>query len=114
MLVVPARHLANLYSVDDDIAGPLMKTLSRVAAAAKIVANADGVSVRQNNELHGGQDVFHLHFHVIPRFAGDGFNSGEDRFPFGTFEVPLEERIEQASRLREALSQARSMRESGQ
>jgi len=58
--------------------------------------------VRQNNETHGGQDVFHVHFHVVPRFVDDGFNTGEERFPFGAVEVPLNERVKQAAVLREA------------
>ena len=76
-----------------------MTTLARVAAAVKTVCCADGVSIRQNNEQHGGQSVFHVHFHVIPRFAGDAFTTGDDQFPFGAVEVPLEERVAQAMRL---------------
>jgi histidine triad (HIT) family protein len=107
MLVVPTRHVAHLYDLPDDLAGPLMTTLARVAAAVKTAFGADGVSVRQNNEHHGGQDVFHVHFHVIPRFEDDGFNAGEDRFPDGAIEVPLARRIEQAAKLSEALGQVR-------
>lgn len=103
MLVVPTRHVAQIYEIGGDLAGPLMTTLARVAAAVKAVCGADGVSVRQNNEQHGGQDVFHVHFHVIPRFAGDGFTSGNDRFPLGAVEVPLDERIDQAAKLSRAL-----------
>jgi histidine triad (HIT) family protein len=113
MLVVPTRHVANIYDVGDDLAGPLMTTLARVAVAVKAVSSADGVSVRQNNEPHGGQDVLHLHFHVIPRFAGDAFTTGEGRFPFGAVEVPLEERIEQGRRLHEALQQVAVNRSGG-
>ena len=98
MLVVPTRHVAQIYDVDRDVAGPLMTTLARVARAVKTVFSADGVSIRQNNDQHGGQDVFHVHFHVVPRFAGDGFIGA-----VGAVEVALEERIEQARRLAEAL-----------
>jgi diadenosine tetraphosphate (Ap4A) HIT family hydrolase len=103
MLVVPVKHVAQVYDVDDALAGPLMTTLARVARAVKTVRNADGVTIRQNNERHGGQDVFHVHFHVIPRFEGDRFDLGEYRFPFGAKEVPLEERIEMANSLREEI-----------
>ncbi len=103
MLVVPTRHVAQIYEIGNDLAAPLMTTLVCVAAAVKAVWGADGVSIRQNNERHGGQDVFHVHFHVIPRFAGDGFTTGQDRFPFGAVEVPLEECVEQAKKLSEAL-----------
>ena len=103
MLVVPVAHVPQVYHVGEALAGPLMLTLVRVAAAVKHVCAADGVSIRQNNEPHGGQDVFHVHFHVIPRFAEDRFDLDDDRFPFGVEEVPLEERVEQAARLRAAL-----------
>jgi histidine triad (HIT) family protein len=99
MLVVPVVHIAQIYDVGDDLAGPLMTTLACVAAAVKKAWAADGVTIRQNNDRHGGQDMFHVHFHVIPRFADDGFNAGEDRYPTGAVEVPLERRIEQAAKL---------------
>jgi diadenosine tetraphosphate (Ap4A) HIT family hydrolase len=101
MLVVPIRHVAEICEVDGDLAGPLMTTLARVAAAVKAVCSADGVSIRQNNGQHGGQDVFHLHFHVVPRFAGDGF-AGLDRSR-GMVDVSIEERVEQARKLSDAL-----------
>lgn len=103
MLVVPVIHIAQIYDIEGVLAGALMTTLARVARAVKLVCGADGVSVRQNNEAHGGQDVFHVHFHVIPRFADDGFNAGNARFPYGTVEVPLHQRVQQAAALRDAL-----------
>jgi histidine triad (HIT) family protein len=101
MLVVPIRHVEQIHDIDRDVAGPLMTTLARVAAAVKAVCSADGVSIRQNNGRHGGQDVFHVHFHVVPRFADDGF-IGLDR-SLGAVEVSLEERLEQARTLSKAL-----------
>lgn len=104
VLVVPIRHVAAIYDVDRPLAGALLDTVSLVARATKHAWRADGVCLRQNNEPHGGQDVFHVHFHVIPRFAGDRFDLGEDRFPFGAVEVPLADRVAQAVRLREAIA----------
>jgi diadenosine tetraphosphate (Ap4A) HIT family hydrolase len=104
MLVVPVQHVAHIYEIGDDVAGPLMSTLARVAAAVKKASNAEGVSIRQNNEPHGGQDVFHVHFHVVPRFVDDGFVGLGPAL--GTIEVPVEERIEQAQKLSEVLRRA--------
>lgn len=106
MLVVPIRHVAQIYDVDGALAGPLMTALAHVAAAVKTVCSSDGVSIRQNNGEHGGQDVFHLHFHVVPRFAGDGF-TGLDR-ALGMVEVSVDERVEQAKKLSNALALATS------
>lgn len=103
MLVVPVRHLAQIYDIDGDLAGPLMTTLARVAAAVKKAFAADGVSIRQNNDPAGGQDVFHVHFHVIPRFTDDALPAGDHRSPVTAVEVPLEERVEQARKLAAAL-----------
>jgi histidine triad (HIT) family protein len=103
MLVVPVSHIAQIYDVEGEIASALMTTVAGVARALKEAFAADGISVRQNNEPHGGQDVFHVHFHVIPRFADDGFTTGETPFPLGAVEVPLSERVKQAAVLRKAL-----------
>jgi histidine triad (HIT) family protein len=104
MLVVPVRHVSHIYELGGGLAGPLMTTLARVATAVKKVCGADGVSIRQNNERAGGQDVFHVHFHVIPRFADDGFTA-LDR-SLGAVEVPVEERVEQAKKLAKALQKS--------
>ena len=101
MLVVPVRHVVQIGDVGDELAGPLMTTLASVATAVQAVCAADGVSIRQNNGRHGGQDVFHLHFHVIPRFANDGFTGLAGSL--GAVELSLEERMEQARRLSQAL-----------
>jgi histidine triad (HIT) family protein len=47
-----------------------MRTVQRIARAVKRAFGADGVTVMQFNEPASGQTVFHLHFHVIPRFEG--------------------------------------------
>lgn len=103
MLVVPVPHVAQIYDVDGALGGALMSTVARVARAVKAAFGADGITIRQNNEPHGGQDVFHVHFHVIPRFAGDRFDLGDDRFPFGASTVPDSERVTQAAAVRDAL-----------
>lgn len=103
MLVLPADHIPYIYDVDSVVGAALMRTLSAVARAVKHASSAHGVSVRQNNEPHGGQDVLHLHFHVIPRFENDGFNDGDDRFPYGIVEIDREVRRRQADHVRAAL-----------
>jgi histidine triad (HIT) family protein len=62
--------VAQIYDIDADLAGPLMTTLARVSAAVKSAGSADGVSIRQNNGKYGGQDIFHVHFHVVPLRGG--------------------------------------------
>ncbi len=107
MLVVPIRHVAEIYEIDGALADPLMATLARVAAAVKTACSSEGVSIRQNNGEHSGQDVFHLHFHVVPRFAGDGFTGLDPAL--GMADVPVDERIEQARKLSSVLAVAPSI-----
>ena len=66
----------------------------RPAIATKQAFRADGISVRQNNEAAAGQDVFHFHVHVVPRYALDTFEL--DVYE----EVPEAVRVDQARALR--------------
>lgn len=70
-LVVPKAHVANIYAVDEALGAVLMGCTVRVARALKAGLGCEGVFVAQANERAGGQDVFHLHIHVIPRWEGD-------------------------------------------
>ncbi len=70
-LVVPKAHVANIYGLDDALGAVLMGWTVRVARAMKAGLGCEGVFVAQANERAGGQDVFHLHIHVIPRWQGD-------------------------------------------
>jgi len=70
LLVVPRRPSRNLLDAEPQTLAATIQIVQKLAKAAKQALNADGVSIMQFNELAGGQSVFHLHFHVIPRFAG--------------------------------------------
>ncbi len=69
-LVVPKAASRNLLDADPALLAKLLPTVQRVARAVKEAFAADGVSVFQYNEPAGGQSVFHLHIHVVPRFEG--------------------------------------------
>jgi len=69
-LVLPRTPSRNLLDAGPETVGPLMHTVQRVARAVKRAFAADGVTIMQFNEPASGQTVFHLHFHVIPRFEG--------------------------------------------
>ena len=69
-LVVPKSPSRNLLDADPAVLGTLIAIVQKVATAAKKAFAADGVSIMQFNEAAAGQSVFHLHFHVIPRFEG--------------------------------------------
>ncbi|HKZ97671.1 MAG TPA: HIT family protein [Hyphomicrobiaceae bacterium] len=69
-LIVPKAPSRNLLDADPAVLARLMPVVQRIARAAKSAFGADGVTVIQFNEPAGGQTVFHLHVHVIPRFEG--------------------------------------------
>jgi len=69
-LVLPKSPARNLLDVDPDDLAHVAKVAQKVAKAAMTVFKADGVTVQQFNEPAGGQVVFHLHIHVIPRHDG--------------------------------------------
>jgi histidine triad (HIT) family protein len=69
-LVVPKAKARNILDVDPDDLAELIKAVQIVARASKDAFDADGVTIQQFNESAGGQVVFHLHVHVIPRFDG--------------------------------------------
>jgi histidine triad (HIT) family protein len=69
-LVVPRAPSRNLLDADPAVLGTSMAIVQKIARAVKEAFAADGVTIMQFNEPASGQTVFHLHFHVIPRFEG--------------------------------------------
>jgi len=70
VLVIPKAAARNILDVDPAVLGELVKRVQVIARAAKKGLDAEGVTVTQFNEGAGGQVVFHLHFHVMPRWSG--------------------------------------------
>jgi histidine triad (HIT) family protein len=69
-LVLPKSAARNLLDVAPDDLAYVAKVAQKIAKAAVKVFSADGVTVQQFNESAGGQVVFHLHVHIIPRKDG--------------------------------------------
>jgi histidine triad (HIT) family protein len=69
-LVLPKSPARNLLDVEPGDLAHVMQVAQKIARAAVKVFGADGITVQQFNESAGGQVVFHLHVHVIPRKDG--------------------------------------------
>ena len=69
-LVLPKAAARNLIDCPADDLAHVAKVAQKIAQAAMKTLGADGVTVQQFNESAGGQVVFHLHVHVIPRKTG--------------------------------------------
>lgn len=78
LLVVPRLHVADLLGCPADIAGRLFALSARLAPAVIAATGADGFNVWTANGVAAGQEIFHLHLHLLPRFVGDAFGL---RFP---------------------------------
>jgi histidine triad (HIT) family protein len=69
-LVIPKVPARNMFDIKPDDLATLIKSTQIVARAAMKAFAADGLTIQQFNEPAGGQVVFHLHIHVIPRKIG--------------------------------------------
>jgi histidine triad (HIT) family protein len=96
-LVLPKAAARNILDVAPDDLAHVMKVAQKIAKAGMKVFEADGVTVQQFNEGAGGQVVFHLHVHVIPRRNGAALKP-----PASVQEAP-EVLKEQAAKLAAAL-----------
>jgi len=70
-MVIPKVAYRDIYELSEDVAGHIMKVAVRIAKALKEATNCAGINIVQSNGAAAGQDVFHFHLHIKPRFIGD-------------------------------------------
>jgi histidine triad (HIT) family protein len=71
-LVIPKQHCTQIHDCAPDVLADVVWRLGEIAEAVMTAMESDGYNVLSNNGSAAGQVVDHLHFHVIPRKAGDG------------------------------------------
>ena len=71
-LVIPRDEYERLNDIPEDVATDLYSTIHRLIPAVEAAVDADATTVAFNNGEAAGQEVPHVHCHLIPRFAGDG------------------------------------------
>ena len=99
VIIVPTAHYENIYDLPSTCAASIHNAAKKIAMAFKHAYSCDGVSTRQHNEPAGGQDVWHYHLHVFPRYKDDDlYRSTADKNY-----LSAEKRMAYASRLREYL-----------
>ena len=84
-LVIPKQHFKDLLDTPDDSLAKLMSVVKNIAPSITRAMGADGFNVGLNNGKAAGQVVYHIHFHIIPRFTydnlkmweGSGYKEGE-------------------------------------
>ncbi|WP_220750846.1 HIT family protein [Apilactobacillus xinyiensis] len=74
-LVIPKKHVQNIYEYDDKLAEQVFSRIPKIARAIKASSpDIKGMNIVNNNGEVAYQSVFHSHFHLIPRYSEkDGF-----------------------------------------
>ena len=70
-LVVPKKHMKNIYDLDSETAEKIFSVIPKMANALKTAFNPIGLNIINNND-QPHQSVFHFHIHLIPRYENDG------------------------------------------
>ncbi len=101
-LVIPVAHAANLAELDPQAGGRVFQVGQRVAQALRASGlRCEGINFFLADGRVAGQEVFHVHLHVIPRYSGDGFGF---RFGPNYGQQPPRARLDQiASQIQQAL-----------
>ena len=98
LLIIPKRHVENIYGLNEAEAAAIMPLAQKMADKINAELNPAGLNLLQNNGEAAGQEVFHFHLHLIPRYGRRG---AEDGLPPRTPTDPtLEELAQMAERLR--------------
>ena len=100
LMVIPKRHATSLADLVDDESDALLRVARRAAAALRASGlRREGVNLFLAEGEAAGQEVFHVHLHVLPRFEGDGFGL---RLPPDYSVRPRSELEAAAAKIREA------------
>jgi histidine triad (HIT) family protein len=70
-LVIPKEHFVDLFDIPQEALNHVQAATKQVAKAVKQATAADGISIIQQNGKAAGQDIFHFHAHIVPRFEGE-------------------------------------------
>lgn len=76
-LIVPKDHIKDIYELDEGTGHEIMNELAKTAKAVKQGLRCEGAYITQANEAAAGQDVFHIHFHIYPRWQDQIMNQTE-------------------------------------
>lgn len=98
-LVVPKLHYESLAEMPASVVAAVMSSLPDIVKSVQEVSGVGGVNVLLNNGAVAGQVVPHVHWHIIPRHANDGF-----RFPWPRMQYAAGQAADFAGRLRAALA----------
>lgn len=70
-LLVPRKHVPDIWALDEDTAAHLGRAVVRLSQAVRTAVEPQGLNIIQSNGEVATQTVFHLHVHIVPRWEGD-------------------------------------------
>lgn len=105
-LVIPKKHAENIFDVAEDTLAATMRTVRKLSSSMRDAVGAQGVNVNSNHGEAAGQEVMHLHFHIIPRFTDDGL-----KFDWPHHDYGAEKMAEIAAKIRGSLTKRGDARE---
>ena len=74
-MVIPKTHAETLLDLPPELAGPFFESVQKVVGIVNRAISPDAFTLGMNHGRVSGQEVDHMHFHIIPRWAGDGGHS---------------------------------------
>ena len=98
-LLIPKKHAKDIFDLDPALGSELVSAMQKISRAIMEVTGATGLNIYQNNGRSAGQEVDHLHWHLIPRF------DGVKCWPQGKYDS-MDEMNDFAARIRKSLGQA--------
>ena len=98
-IVISKRHCTDLFSSDSATMSNALFVIAKVADAIKKALACDGINILQNNGKAAGQSIFHLHFHILPRYNDDNLT-----IPGKTLSYSDGEAAEIAEKIRQELA----------
>lgn len=75
-LLIPKKHFVNILDTPEDISEKIYAVLKKITRSMQQAYGCDGFNIIQNINEAGGQEVFHSHIHIIPRYKEDGIRFG--------------------------------------
>jgi histidine triad (HIT) family protein len=73
LLIVPKAHYRNAFDCPPEVVAYLNEVGTRLAGPLRRATGCEGMNFHIANEAVAGQDVWHIHLHLLPRYTGDGF-----------------------------------------
>jgi histidine triad (HIT) family protein len=103
VLILPKRHIENLYSLPTDLGCRIMETAIKIANAIKVTLTPEGLNLVQANGNIAGQTIPHFHMHIVPRYKNDAIIF---KFGHGTVSTDISELGKVASRIQKGLDRS--------